>query len=206
MMAPAHHPPIPAGQTTDRASAAACDAARRRRSAYSTNHTSSSSSHRHPLTTATATAQHLSPPSSLSPPPAAPSLSRGFLPLIIHLKQRVSRKTIHCTMNLDRAFVLLFASIGAVAGFTPNGPSAYSVASTCASRMAYVPTVRVASTVFSETEQAAEASETVEASSEAPAFETAIYVGNISFGKVHIPVSSISWVLLYFSNQIDHAH
>lgn len=95
-------------------------------------------------------------------------------------------------MNLDRAFVLLFASIGAVAGFTPNGQSAFSVASTCASRMAYVPTVRVASTVFSETEQAAEASETVAAASEPPAFETAIYVGNISFGKVHISVSSMS--------------
>jgi hypothetical protein len=95
-------------------------------------------------------------------------------------------------MNLDRAFVLLFASIGAVAGFTPNGPSAFSVASTCASRMmAIVPTVRVASTVFSEAEQAAEASETVDAASEPPAFETAIYVGNISFGKVHISVSFI---------------
>ena len=95
-------------------------------------------------------------------------------------------------MNLDRAFVLLFASIGAVAGFTPNGQSAFSVASACASRMAFVPTVRVASTVFSETEQAAEASETVAAASEPPAFETAIYVGNISFGKVHISVSSMS--------------
>ncbi|KAL7443779.1 hypothetical protein ACHAXH_009588 [Discostella pseudostelligera] len=81
-------------------------------------------------------------------------------------------------MNLDKAFLLLFASIGAVAGFTPNGPTAFSV--TGASRVAFVPTVRVASTVFSETEQAAESSETVEADS-VPAFESTIYVGNISF-------------------------
>jgi hypothetical protein len=70
--------------------------------------------------------------------------------------------------------------------------------------MAFVPTVRVASTVFSETEQAAEASETVAAASEPPAFETAIYVGNISFGKVHISVPSMSrgLVLLYLSNKL----
>jgi hypothetical protein len=55
---------------------------------------------------------------------------------------------------------------------------------TGASRVAIVPTVRVASTVFSETEQAAESSETVEADS-VPAFESTIYVGNISFGTSH---------------------
>ena len=87
-------------------------------------------------------------------------------------------------MNLDRAFVLLFASIGAVAGFIPNGPTPFSVSSIGAPRVAFVPTVRVASTVFSEAEQAAESSETVEAAPTAPAFETAIYVGNVSFGKV----------------------
>lgn len=88
------------------------------------------------------------------------------------------------TMNLDRAFVLLIASIGVAAGFTPNGPTPFSVSSIGASRVAFVPSVRVASTVFSEAEQAAEAIETVEAAPAAPAFETAIYVGNISFGKV----------------------
>lgn len=80
------------------------------------------------------------------------------------------------SMNLNRAFVLIFASIGAVAGFTPNCRSAFSASVASA----YAPSVRVASTVFSE----AESSETVEAvASEVPAFETSIYVGNISFGK-----------------------
>ncbi len=83
-------------------------------------------------------------------------------------------------MNLDRAFVLLFASFGAVSGFAPGLPTSFSGASSSVSRVAFVPTVRVASTVFSESEQAAE---TVEAASPASTFETAIYVGNISFGK-----------------------
>jgi hypothetical protein len=80
-------------------------------------------------------------------------------------------------MNLDRAFVLLLASIGAVAGFTPSGRVAFSVASSQSSRAACVPNVRVASALSSEVEQAAE-------SSAAPAFETAIHVGNISFGEI----------------------
>ncbi|KAL3790123.1 hypothetical protein ACHAW5_007730 [Stephanodiscus triporus] len=77
-------------------------------------------------------------------------------------------------MNLDRAFALLLASIGAVAGFTPSGRVAFSVASSQSSRAASVPNVRVASVLSSEVEQSAE-------SSAAPAFETAIHVGNISF-------------------------
>ena len=82
-------------------------------------------------------------------------------------------------MILERALVLLFASISAVAGFSPCGHSTFplSLASSYASRAAFSPSVRVASTIFSE----AESSETVV--SEVPAFETAIYVGNISFGK-----------------------
>ena len=59
-------------------------------------------------------------------------------------------------MNLDRAFVLLFASFGAVSGFAPGLPTSFSGASSSVSRVAFVPTVRVASTVFSESEQAAD--------------------------------------------------
>jgi hypothetical protein len=90
-------------------------------------------------------------------------------------------------MNLDRAFVLLLASIGAVAGFTPSGRAAFSVASSHSSRVAFAPRV---SALLSEVEQAAEATETVAAasSSEEPAaksaFDSAIYVGNISFGQL----------------------
>jgi hypothetical protein len=69
-----------------------------------------------------------------------------------------------------------------------------SVASTYVSRAAYAPSVRVASTVFSEAEQA-ESSETVV--NEAPAFETAIYVGNISFGKfASLPFRNIDSVVV----------
>ena len=81
-------------------------------------------------------------------------------------------------MNLDRALVLLLASIGAVAGFTPSGRVAFSVASSQSARVASVPNVRVASALSSEVEQAAEAAA-------APAFDTAIHVGNISFGEIH---------------------
>lgn len=99
-------------------------------------------------------------------------------------------------MNLDRAFVLLLASINAVAGFTPSGSAAR------ASRVAFVPKVRFSSALFSDVEEATEpaveaeavvevaASEepvAVEAASEEPAepaFDTAIYIGNISFDAV----------------------
>lgn len=100
-------------------------------------------------------------------------------------------------MNLDRAYVLLLASIGAVAGFTPAIVSQPT-------RVAFVSNVRVASAsaLFSEVEASAEAAveeatETaVEASTEAPAedassaepatvaFDKTIYVGNISFDTV----------------------
>ena len=78
-------------------------------------------------------------------------------------------------MNLDRALVLLLASVNAVAGFTPCvGPQS--------SRVALAPLVRVASPLFSEVEEAAEAT-TEDAAPAEPAFDTSIYVGNISFGK-----------------------
>ena len=90
-------------------------------------------------------------------------------------------------MNFDRALVLLLASIGAVAGFTPSGRAAVSVASShLSSRVAFTPRV---SALFSEVEQAAEATETAAAAPSdepvaAPAFNAAIYVGNISFGQL----------------------
>lgn len=62
-------------------------------------------------------------------------------------------------MNLVNAFALLSASIGAVAGFTPSGSTAFSVASRhVASRVAFAPTVRVVkSALFSEVGEATEA-------------------------------------------------
>lgn len=84
-------------------------------------------------------------------------------------------------MNLDKAFVLLFASINAVAGFAPAGQSA--VVSRQASGLAFVPSkvVRSASALFSEVEEAAEPA--VEEAPEEPAFDTSIYIGNVSFGE-----------------------
>lgn len=99
-------------------------------------------------------------------------------------------------MNLDKAFVLLFASLGAVAGFAPSAPTKFSVAS----RVASVSNVRIASAIFSEVEEAAEVAEVTaeaeapvaeetasEESAEEPAapaeWDTAIYVGNMSFGE-----------------------
>ena len=88
-------------------------------------------------------------------------------------------------MNLDKAFVLLFASLGAVAGFTP-------ASQTFSKRVAsYVP--KQVAPIFSEVEEATtdEAPAAVEepvatveepAAAEAP-FDTSIYVGNISFGE-----------------------
>lgn len=95
-------------------------------------------------------------------------------------------------MNLDKALVLLLASVSAVAGFAPSAPAAFSVAS---SRVA-----RVASPLYSEVEEAAEAPAAVEeapAAAEeappapaAPAFDTAIYVGNVSFEAVESEIRS----------------
>eukprot|EP00584_Thalassiosira_punctigera_P011030 CAMPEP_0172526122 /NCGR_PEP_ID=MMETSP1067-20121228/1109_1 /TAXON_ID=265564 ORGANISM="Thalassiosira punctigera, Strain Tpunct2005C2" /NCGR_SAMPLE_ID=MMETSP1067 /ASSEMBLY_ACC=CAM_ASM_000444 /LENGTH=390 /DNA_ID=CAMNT_0013309565 /DNA_START=144 /DNA_END=1316 /DNA_ORIENTATION=+ len=107
-------------------------------------------------------------------------------------------------MNLDRAFVLLLASINAAAGFTPSGSASFSVTSQHASRVAFVPRVRVASALFSEVEEATEAKVEEAASEELvevvatdepaeaveteeptePEFDTAIYIGNISFDAV----------------------
>ena len=93
-------------------------------------------------------------------------------------------------MNLDKAFFLLFASVGAVAAFAPAGPAARSVASR-APAAAFLPKVRVAISLSSEVEEAAEAPvEAEEASEEAaaapaePAFETSIYIGNVAFDAV----------------------
>lgn len=78
-------------------------------------------------------------------------------------------------MNLDKALVLLLASVSAVAGFTVNPPS---------SRVATVaPKIRVASLLYSEVEEATEAPAD-EAAPAAPAFDASIYVGNISFDTV----------------------
>jgi nucleolin len=80
-------------------------------------------------------------------------------------------------MNLDRAFVLLLASVNAVAGFTPSAPHA-------STRVAqFVPQqIRPASVLFSEVEEAAEAPATEEAAE--PTFDTSIYIGNLSFDAV----------------------
>jgi RNA recognition motif-containing protein len=82
-------------------------------------------------------------------------------------------------MNLDRAFILLFASIGAVTGFTPSCRSTFSVSSSQSlsnNVVAFAPR-RVISSLFSEVEHATETAPSAAKSG----FETAIYVGNISF-------------------------
>jgi len=88
-------------------------------------------------------------------------------------------------MNLDRAFVLLFATIGTVAGFAPSRPSSVHVVTSSSQRVAFLPKVRVASSLASEVEEGA--SEVAAADDtpavEEPAFDTAIYIGNISFGE-----------------------
>ena len=91
-------------------------------------------------------------------------------------------------MNLDRAFVLLFATVGAVAGFAPSRSASSVVVTspaTSCQRVAFLPKVRVASSLASEVEASeAAAEDTTEAPAvEEPAFDTAIYVGNISFGE-----------------------
>ena len=100
-------------------------------------------------------------------------------------------------MNLDRAFVLLLASVNAVAGFAPSAPHA-------STRIAqFVPQqIRPASLLFSEVEEAAEApvaeapvaeAPVVEEPAAEPAFDTSIYIGNLSFGEflLYLDVYSI---------------
>ena len=100
-------------------------------------------------------------------------------------------------MNLDRAFVLLLASVNAVAGFAPSAPHA-------STRIAqFVPQqIRPASLLFSEVEEAAEApvaeapvaeAPVVEEPAAEPAFDTSIYIGNLSFGEflLYLDVHSI---------------
>lgn len=108
-------------------------------------------------------------------------------------------------MNLGKAFVLLSASFGIVAGFAPSRPSAFSVTKHA---VAFVPKVGVSGSVlFSEvgetteaavedaTEVAAEDTPSVEGGTETeeeeppkeeePAsFDKTIYVGNVSFSEL----------------------
>lgn len=108
-------------------------------------------------------------------------------------------------MNLEKAFVLLSASLGIVAGFAPSRPSAFSVTKHA---VAFVPKVGVSGSVlFSEvgeatepavedaTEVAAEDTQSVEGAAETdeeespkeeePAsFDKTIYIGNVSFNSV----------------------
>jgi len=102
-------------------------------------------------------------------------------------------------MNLDKAFVLLFASLGAVAGFTPAfSTSSQRVASS------YVP--KQVAPIFSEVEEAttdeapAAVEEPVAAAVEEPAaeapFDTAIYVGNVSFGELYYDVLMESHIII----------
>ena len=84
-------------------------------------------------------------------------------------------------MLFDRAFVLLCVTLSGVAGFAP--PQAHLSVSRVA---ACVPKVGV---LYSEVEEATEASSTDEEVAAVPvesdaAFDTAIYVGNISFGEL----------------------
>lgn len=108
-------------------------------------------------------------------------------------------------MNLEKAFVLLSASFGIVAGFAPSRPSVFSVTKHA---VAFVPKVGVSGSVlFSEVSEATESAvedvtevsaedtpsvegvtETEEEESpkeEEPAsFDKTIYVGNVSFNSV----------------------
>jgi len=86
-------------------------------------------------------------------------------------------------MLFDRAFVLLCVTLSGVAGFAP--PQAHLSVSRVATS---VPNFGV---LYSEVEEATEASSTEEEvaaapveASESAAFDTAIYVGNISFGEL----------------------
>ena len=97
-------------------------------------------------------------------------------------------------MNLERAFVLLIASVNAVAGFAPGVSTPRLMAVNTAQL-----NTRVASSLLSETTDAAESAEPVAAAEDAsavaaadeepsePEYDVSIYVGNISFGKsVHV--------------------
>lgn len=98
-------------------------------------------------------------------------------------------------MNLDKAFVLLAASIGAVAGFAPIAPTAFTVTSQSQASRGSVASVP-RSALFSEVEEvaeapAAEAPAAEEAAAPAPAaFDTAIYIGNLSFDAVESELRS----------------
>lgn len=74
-------------------------------------------------------------------------------------------------MYLDRAFILLLASVSAVSGFAPGFASSRQTSR-----------VVTGSTLFSEEAAVSvDAEAPVAAASEAPVFDTQIYVGNISF-------------------------
>jgi len=83
-------------------------------------------------------------------------------------------------MNLDRAFLLFLASVGAVSGFAPGMATSRLMAANTAQLM-----TRVASSLLSEaTDTSESAGEAVAAAAEEPAapeYDTSIYIGNISF-------------------------
>jgi hypothetical protein len=85
-------------------------------------------------------------------------------------------------MNLDRAFLLFLASVGAVSGFAPGMATSRLMAANTAQLK-----TRVASSLLSEaTDTSESAGEAVAAAAEEPAapeYDTSIYIGNISFGK-----------------------
>lgn len=87
-------------------------------------------------------------------------------------------------MNLDRAFVLLFASFGVVSGFTTSGPAQH------VSRVEFAPQVRVGSVLFSEVEESTAEAPAAEAAPAVPEFDTSIYIGNISFDAVESEIRS----------------
>ena len=111
-------------------------------------------------------------------------------------------------MLFDRAFVLLCVTLSGVAAFAPQAHLSASRVATC------VPKVGV---LFSEVEEATEAPTTeeaaapvVEAESAAPvveesaaAFDTAIYVGNISFGEL---IFAMFFVAMFYRLMISAIH
>ena len=103
-------------------------------------------------------------------------------------------------MLFDRAFVLLCVTLSGVAAFAPQAHLSASRVATC------VPKVGV---LFSEVEEATEAPTTEEAAApvveaeSAAAFDTAIYVGNISFGEL---IFAMFFVAMFYRLMISAIH
>ena len=81
-------------------------------------------------------------------------------------------------MNLDRALVLLLASISTVAGFAPGISTTRFVPANTAQL-----TTRVANTVLGESTDATETVAETESAGEEGGYDVSIYVGNVSFGE-----------------------